>query len=154
MLDSMPRLTAKNYLRTHDRLRKLWLRDEGVFAELSPTDQWLLHDFFVPRREQSDLELLMYRESVTTKRPSLPHQAGRDLSRFWEFTAQLGVKRVRCAKAKVPLRRVKQADRKLTVKPLAQPEVDAKKLARAFIYLGQSIAKKRAEQERQDRSRP
>jgi hypothetical protein len=117
----MPRLTANDYLRTHDRLRKLWLQDEGVFAELSPTDQWLLHDFFMPSRERSDLELLMYRESVTTERPSLPHQAGRALSRFWESTARVGMHRVARAKAPTSAGRVRQADRKLVVKALARP---------------------------------
>lgn len=71
----MPRLTTKSYLRTHDKLRKLWLKDLTLFSYVSPTDQWLLHDFFRPDKDWSDLELLQYREHITTQRPSLPHQA-------------------------------------------------------------------------------
>jgi hypothetical protein len=78
----MSRLTAKNYLRAHDRLRKFWLRDPSLFAELTPMEQWQLHDFFLPHRELSDLQLLQHRDAVTAERPSLPHQAGRALSRF------------------------------------------------------------------------
>lgn len=60
------------------------LRGERVSAELSPTDQWLLHDFFKLSYVLSDLELLAYREAVQAVRPRLPHQAGRALSRFGE----------------------------------------------------------------------
>jgi hypothetical protein len=137
----MPRLTAKDYLRTHDRLRKLWLQDAGLFAELSPTEQRVLHDFFVPARELSDLQLLQYRDAVTTALPSLPHQAGRALSRFWETTTHVGMKRVARAKAPTGGRKVKQADRHLVVKPLVRPEIDAQKMARAYINLAYDLNK-------------
>jgi hypothetical protein len=134
----MPRLTTRDYLRTHDKLRRLWLRGPALFAEISPTDQWLLHDFFKPERDLTDLELLQHRDEITQQRPSLPHQAGRALNRFWDATAQLAVRRV--ARAKVPAvtaKRVRQADRHLTVKAIVKPELEAKKLARAFVWLAQ-----------------
>jgi hypothetical protein len=59
----MPRLPTKNYIRTHDRLRKLRLRDPALFAELSPTEQWQLHDFFKSDKDWSDLELLQHRQT-------------------------------------------------------------------------------------------
>lgn len=143
----MPRLTARQYLKTHDRLRSLWLRDARLFSELSPKDQWLLHDFFVPDRELSNLELLQYREAITKERPSLPHQAGRALERFWTTTANVAVKRVRTAKVPAgPRKRVRQEDRHFTIKPLARSEIDLPKLARAFRYVAEDQARKRRQQ--------
>ncbi|MFL6098595.1 MAG: hypothetical protein ACJ71T_01420 [Actinomycetales bacterium] len=142
----MPRLTAKQYLKTHDRIRRLWLQIPSVFAEISPIDQWLLHDFFVPDRDLSDLELLAYRDRVAEQRPSLPHQAGRALSRFWEAAAHAGLLRVR--RAKVPAgvtKRVRQADRHLVVKPLVRPEIDVHKLARAFLWMAYDRARNQSE---------
>jgi hypothetical protein len=68
----VPRLSPKNYLRAHDRLRKLWLHDRSLFAELSPAEQWQLHDYFKPDQDWSDLELLQHRDKVTRQHPSLP----------------------------------------------------------------------------------
>jgi hypothetical protein len=110
----MPRLTARQYLKTHDRLRSLWLRDRRLFAEIAPEDQWLLHAFFVPDRELSNLELLQHREAVAEERPSLPHQAGRALERFWSTTASLAVKRIRKANvAAGAQKRIRPEDRQL-----------------------------------------
>jgi hypothetical protein len=134
----VPRLTTHEYLRTHDKLRRLWLRDPKLFAELTPTDQWLLHDFFEPDRDLTDLELLQHRDEITQQRPSLPHQAGRALNRFWDATAQLAVRRIARAKAPAtPAKRVRQADRHLAVKALVKPELDTKKLARVFLMMAQ-----------------
>lgn len=144
----MPRLTAKDYLRTHDRLRKLWLRDPSLFAELTPMEQWQLHDFFGPDRDPGDLELLAHREAITVQHPSLPHEAGRALTRFWETSARVAMKRVARTKAPAgPTKRVRQQDRKFTIKPLARSELDAQKLSRAFIWLAHDLAKKRSEQQ-------
>lgn len=78
----MPRLTAKQYLRSHDQLRRLWLKNTVVFSYISPVEQWQLHDFFKPDRDWTDLRLLQHRDAITTSRPSLPHQAGRALNHF------------------------------------------------------------------------
>jgi hypothetical protein len=148
----MPRLSTREYLRVHDKLRRLWLRDPSLFAEISPTDQWLLHDFFRPDRDLTDLELLQHRDEITEQRPSLPHQAGRALNRFWDATAQLAVKRVARAKAPAtPAKRVRQADRHLSVKAIVKPDLDAKKLARAYIWLAQQkLRERRAEDQPKD----
>lgn len=138
----MSRLTAKDYLRTHDRVRKLWSQDSSLFAELTPMEQWQLHDFFKPDKAWSDLELLQHRDAITKERPSLPHQAGRALAKFWETTARLGVRRVARAKAPAGNKRVKQGDRRLIAKALVHPEPDLEKLAQAYINLAYDMAKK------------
>jgi hypothetical protein len=150
------RLTTKQYLKTHTQLRRLWLRDNSLFAELSPREQRLLHDFFKPDKDWSDLELLQHRDAITAQRPSLPHQAGRALNRFWETTANLAARRVRAARVPAaPARRVRQQDRHIVVKSLVRPEIDAQKLARAFINLAISKQERKLQEEGdQDRSRP
>jgi len=155
----MPRLTTKDYLRTHDRPRRLWLHDGRLFAELTPTEQWQLHDFFRPDKDWSDLELLQHRDRVTAERPSLPHQAGRAVAKFWTTSAKLGMRRERAAKAPAgAAERVRQEDRRLSIKAVARPEVDARKLARTFIYVAQARANRQreeqAEHDSQDLVRP
>jgi hypothetical protein len=44
MLDEMPRQTSADYYHAHEQLRRFWLTHEGLYGELSPTEQWLLHD--------------------------------------------------------------------------------------------------------------
>jgi len=141
----MPRLTTKQYLRTHDQLRRLWVKNPIVFSHITPTEQWQLHDFFRPDKDWTDLQLLQHRDEVTASRPSLPHQAGRALNRFWDKAAAVGLKQVRAAKAPaaVAAKRVKQQDRHLTVRVVARPEIDTKKLARAYINLAINMQKRR-----------
>lgn len=132
----MPRLAAKKYLRTHDRLRKLWVHDHKVFAELPPMEQWQLHDFFKPDKDWSDLKMLRHRDQVTALRPSLPHQAGRALEKFWSLSATHAVKRVHAGKVPAgPRKRTPAQERKFRIKAIAQPEVDHAKVARAYINL-------------------
>lgn len=113
----------------------------------------MLHDFFKPDKDWSDLQLLQHRDAITEQRPSLPHQAGRTLARFWETTAQVGLQRVQAAKQPAGSgKRVRQTDRHITVKALARPEIDAHQLARAFIHLARDFEKTRLAEE--DQSAP
>jgi hypothetical protein len=151
----MPRLTTdEQYILIHERLRRLSLNDPYLVSQLSPSAQWLVHRFFAPDRELSTMALLAQRAAITAQEPSLPQRAGRALEHFWSTAAHVGVTRV--ARAKVPAGpRRKQRDRKLSAQPLVHPEIDAKKLARAFVNLAFVIAEKRAkEREDQERSRP
>lgn len=156
----MPRLNAKTYLKIHQRLRRLWLHDQRLFAELTPAEQWYLHDFFTPDRDHPDEELLRHRKAVTAQRPALPQQAGRALQKFWSTTAARTLTKVRAAKApRVPAKQRRLADRTISVAAVARPEIDTKLLAKAFIELGLQRAKRQAEQEGSDpqddtRSRP
>lgn len=155
----MPRLTPKQYLRTHSQLRRLWLKSPAVFSYLTPTEQWLSHDFFKPDKDWTDLQLLQHRDAVTASRPSLPHRAGRTVNRFWDVAAAVGLRQVRATKAPAgPAQRVRQQDRRITVRALVKPEVDAKQLARAFVHLTLDLQKKQqradADQTSGDRSEP
>jgi hypothetical protein len=138
----VPRLIAKQYLKAHDQLRRFWLGDHRLFAELSPTEQWQLHDYFKPDTDWSDLELLAHREQVSKQRPSLPHQAGRALSRFHDRAAHLALLRVRRGKGSAAQKVLKHRERHLTVNPVMRPEIDAHELARAIINLAAERAKR------------
>jgi hypothetical protein len=92
------------------------LSNVRLFAELSPREQWQLHDFFRPSHESTDLELLAHRHRISAERPSLPHQAGRALVKFQERAAQYALLRVRMAKAPAAAKVRRQGDRRLSVK--------------------------------------
>lgn len=129
----MPRLTAKRYLYARDQLRRFWLTDEGLYAELTPTEQWQLHDYFQPGKDWPAEQLLKHRAQITKERPSLPHQAGRALSKFQERVAQVALLRVRGAKRPIAAGRPSRGERHLEVKAVVRPEPDLKKLSRALI---------------------
>lgn len=137
----MPRLTAKQYLKAHDQLRRFWLRDNRLFAELTPTEQWQLHDYFKPDKDWSDLELLAHREQISKERPSLPHQAGRALAKFHDKAAHFALGKVHRAKHPVPAKIRKQGERNISLKAVVRPEIDAHKLTRAFVNLALERAK-------------
>ena len=145
----MSRLTPKQYLRTHRQLRRFWLSDDRLYAELTPLEQWQLHDYFQPSKNLTDEELLAHREHITKERPSLPQQAGRALSKFQAWAAQLGLARVRRAKAPIAMggrRGGKRRDRHLTVKAVVRPEIDLDKLARALLAVAKDqVAARRRE---------
>jgi hypothetical protein len=49
----------------------------GAYSLLSPTDQWAIHNYYMPTIELSDQELREHRISATTIDPTLPQRAGR-----------------------------------------------------------------------------
>lgn len=149
----MPRLSSNDYIQIHYRLRHIWLNDKTLFTELSPNDQWHLHDFFVPAKDLTNADLLLHRTIITQQHPSLPHQAGRALNRFWGTTARVGLRRVAQAKAPATHKRIRPQDRRLIIKPLVRPEIDAHKLARAIINLAYDRAR-HAGEDNHNRSRP
>lgn len=149
----VPRLSTKQYLQTHHRLRKLWLQDHSLFAELAPVEQWILHDFFKPDLDLTDDQLIAHRKQVTAERPGLPHHAGKILRLFWENTAALSLRRVRTAKAPAAKRR--GSSRHVVVKSIVRREPDAQQFARALIMLAEHINEQQENQDNQDkRSRP
>lgn len=78
----MPRLTNKQFLDIHHKLRRLWLDDPRLFAELIINEQWHLHDFFGPDYDWPDDKMLIRRGYMTKIEPSLPQKAGRTHANF------------------------------------------------------------------------
>jgi hypothetical protein len=66
----MPRLTNDRYYQCHQLLRQLWLKHEGRFGLLMPSQQWDVHDYYRPSEEIDQLELISTVErSVLSGRP-------------------------------------------------------------------------------------
>jgi hypothetical protein len=80
-LEIMPRLTNSDYLAQHDSLANVWHDNKFVFAALTSSYQYLLHDYYQPTSTPTAAELFEHRRRVTKLRPALPAQArgnGRD----------------------------------------------------------------------------
>jgi hypothetical protein len=140
----MPRLNDRQYLKAHKQLRRFWIADNSVFGYLSSNEQWRLHAYFQPSKDLTNDELLVHRREITAQQPNLPHQAGRALAKLQAAAAQHALQRVRLAKR--PLDKTpRTGKRNITVRGVVKPEVDTKRLARAFIALAEDLARKEKE---------
>lgn len=128
----MPRTTTQQYLQAHRTLRSLWLDTDGaVFTELSPKEQWYLHDYFRPSEQLSSDELLAHRKTISRQRPSLPQSAGRALSLLMRMLQTYVEPRPVVQQkpgVRLPTRRV----HRITVRAVVQPKPDAAKLAQVI----------------------
>ncbi|HVV26283.1 MAG TPA: hypothetical protein VHC21_04620 [Candidatus Saccharimonadales bacterium] len=128
----MPRLSKKEYWQWHVKLRWLWLNHQYFYKYLSPTKQWILHDFFQPSKDISREELLAHRKAITKERPGLPHQAGwalRDLNQMIHRYA----KARKPAPAPVTNGRGKSGAKRVKVTgSLVRPEIDPDQMARVL----------------------
>jgi hypothetical protein len=132
----MSRLTNREYLRIHRQLGYFYRQDKGLYASLTPREQWLLHDFFQPAHDLPNRQLLDHRRAITKARPSLPHQAGRALSKLRRHSA--GLQEV------VPVTEIRNKPVKVTavqVRGIVRPKPDLHKLVEAL----QAMARNQAE---------
>jgi hypothetical protein len=141
----MPRQTSATYYRIHKQLRHFWLDRDRLYAELSPTEQWLLHNYFQPSKDLTKEQLLVHRDEITKRRPGLPQQAGRAYAKFQSAAAAWAVHAVRARHAALaPAGRTKRGERLISVKAVVRPEPDYPKLARALLKMAEDeLAKKR-----------
>lgn len=140
----MPRLAHPDYCAQHRFLREVWLNDQPAWSELSPNEQWDLHDFFSPTRDLSAYEPKEFRRKMTAADPSLPQRAGRALNKLEVVLA------VRAAAAQAPAvqpvpvekpkRKYTSGKRKISVKALVHPEPDIDGTAKALIALAREMA--------------
>lgn len=120
----MPRLTAQDYYRHYQALRRIWQERPELFARLTPEEQWQLHDYFQPSVELTEAVALEHRKSITKQQPSLPARAGKILARFH---ASL--------RSNQPI-----LGKDRHVGALARPTIDDQKIARACIELARHLA--------------
>jgi hypothetical protein len=128
----MSRLTDTDYLEAHHYLKDAWKVHDGVaFGLLLWREQRALHDYFAPTKKLTDEALLAHRHQVTTEHPSLPHRAGKALTRcrlnVAEFNARPPVPYVRSPGRKV--------EHRIVVHGVARPDFDGKALAKLVIWL-------------------
>ena len=137
----MPRQTKNQYLKTHRRLRHLWLHAPEAFSYLSLREQGQVHDYFQPSRPlTSDSQILIYRADMTGQQPSLPHQAGRALVKLDERTAAYALRKVR------PPVAVPAGTRRLRVRAIRRPEPDIQKLTMVVLLLAQQLGEEHQRQ--------
>lgn len=126
------RLTNRDYLTHRHRLMDIWEFDSDQFAELQYFEQMDLHRFFAISKDMYDDEAIKYRKLVTDLEPSLPNQAGRAYAKFWrvlELRAENEFSEASAYKAVAPR---SQRKHNITVKSVANPKPDVKKLAEAL----------------------
>ena len=110
------------------------MKDSRRFGSLTPGDQRALHDYFQPSKDLPPEVRLAHRATVTAARPSLPHQAGRALSKLRNPPDALPVHRQSGGQIRaVTSGRGRQ--RNITVRAVLRPEIDYPKLARALLML-------------------
>jgi hypothetical protein len=132
----MSRQTSSHYYHVHQQLRRFWLTHDGLYAALSPTEQWLLHDYYQPSKDFTKDQLLTHRAEITKRRPGLPQQAGRAYAKFQERAAIWAVQVIRAKHAaKVPTARAKERERTITVRAVVRPTPDYAKLSRALLRI-------------------
>lgn len=114
----MPKLTNREYFLRHNVLARLWDKDKRAYYYLSYQQQRDLHDYYVPTRPLSELELMAHRKRVTKQNPSLPQRAGRAFGAMYrgEFTP-------------VPVT-TGRGDKQVFIRGLASPELDIAKLSK------------------------
>ncbi|WP_448238432.1 hypothetical protein [Microbacterium paulum] len=105
-------------------------------AELELYEQHSLHDFFAMSRELFDDDALIYRREVSKRWPSLPQKAGRAYTRFEQVVARDTANREREREkvTTIPMRGATRPKKVVTVKALANPELDARRMAQILFW--------------------
>jgi hypothetical protein len=132
------RLTADHYLKSHDWLAELWVKDKSAYSLLAFTEQRYLHDFFLA--DWPDAERLVFvehRKRITIKQPSFPKCAGRATRKLQQ---EVGVARVRAATVPVAVGgATKHAKRRVVVRAAARPTTDAGRLAEGLLKAAEKL---------------
>lgn len=131
----MPRLTTLDYLRQRAALRDEWFANNAYgFVVLSPTEQFVLHDYFEPTKDLSPVGLLAHRKEITARQPSLPQQAGRAFAHIRPFL-QLAIEPVAKRPTKQRSRTWTASNRSVRVLSLVNPQLEAKAFANIIMEL-------------------
>ena len=138
-LNHMSRHTDQHYLDTHRQLKRLWQHADSAYGRLTPIEQWQLHDYFQPSKDLTDAELLKHRAEITRKRPALPQQAGKALTKLYAAAATLSLQGVRRAHQPMPAKYARQKVGQIQVYGVVKPEIDLEKLAKALLEIAKDM---------------
>lgn len=145
----MPRLTSNQYYRAHLQLRRIWLTRHGIFAEVTPAEQWQLHDYFKPSHELTKSDLLTHRTHITLKCPHLPQQAGKAYTKLIRAAAAWAA-RLTATNHQVVRISGRGVQQHIRVGGVVRPEIDAHALARALIEMAKADVAARLAAKRQE----
>lgn len=116
---------------------------QGLFGPLTVEVQWQLHEYYQPSLDLDEASLTRLRTELDQPKPSLAHQAGKHFklleSTFIRLSREYGAtsQQIRRAVSNVTHQQYKSKhpNSKVSLSAIANPDPDARRLARAFIAL-------------------
>jgi len=128
----MPRLNDLSYLQQHELLRPSRGENQLGFALLSPSEQWDLFRYYLPRKAHPGQALPERRRQVTALDPSRPQRAGRAFHHWHRIEATLPASQAWVTKQP---HSTSQKDRHIKVFSEVHPELDPKQSAEIIVEL-------------------
>ncbi len=126
----MSRLSNQSYLLKRSQLRNHWLDEPyRAFFLLTPSEQWVLHLYYLLSEQLSDEALIEHREDISVYDPSLPQRAGRALARLNLLTKRLETYRA----TPKPERKKKNAPYELLVLSEVHPVINVDQVAKILL---------------------
>jgi hypothetical protein len=136
----MPRVTFAGYLKRRSKLVHEYTRhDSNAFVVLESHQQWGLYEYFQPRRQLTDNELMAHHEACAQQDPSLPQRAGRAYGRIEPILAIPDEQRTTGVDQFVS----RYGTKEVMVWPKVRPEINYKQVARALILLARNEMKRK-----------
>jgi hypothetical protein len=132
----MPRLTHLIYVRRHQYVRDVWLKEQKWFLLVPTRDQRPLFEFYCPHRDLTDNELREHRRAVTAAHPSLPQQASKILIRWLDEVDRcfdLAEQAAAMPPVSAPTKYIRSKDKQLEVGVVIKPEPDWARIVIAAV---------------------
>jgi hypothetical protein len=114
-----------------------------AFSAVPIAQQWELHRYYQTIVDAPEDVLLANRDALAQAEPSLPHRAGKTYALVVHAAAYYEAR----IAAPVPATSKGRKERVITVRAVARPEPDLKKLAWAFLRLAEEQRKRQRDQE-------
>lgn len=100
-----------------------------------------LHAYYMLTKDLTNEQLIVHREAVTKKSPSLPHRAGKASKALDAATERLSQLPKPALALRPAPRKGKRGPVSIRVTSLVRPEIDAKKLANALLRVAKEMEK-------------
>jgi hypothetical protein len=156
---TMPRVTSLEHYRRYQFLHTAWSGFSILYTLFPIEQQWQIHDFYQPSKDLTQDELLIHITRLKETRPALVNQVGKHvrlmMKVFHNVSKDLNVSEadqtmalsaVIRQVAPAPISSVTASSSKdrgrLSVRAVARPEIDMKKLTRAFVMLAEEMIEK------------
>jgi hypothetical protein len=133
----MPRLTNHQHLVRRTTLHAMWAECQIAYSAAPLAQQWELHRYYQTIVDATDEELIANRKALEETEQSLSHRAGKTYAAVVQAASCYKTR----AQPPTPAVPGKSKDRVITVRAVARPEPDLKKVAMALIMLAEQQAK-------------
>lgn len=128
-------------------MKLAWEEFDQIYSLLPVDQQHALHRYYQPLSDHTIEQLKDYRANITKREPSLPARAGKCYAKL-RRVYETGIEAAK-GKQREPRRRSKRStapspavvgSRSITVRAVARPDPDLKKLALVLIEVGKQVA--------------